>query len=129
MSAGYLDYTKHDQEGAQAAWARSKKYAQDALALAPALRDDPGYGTAIYGANIVLGTHALREGDRASAVRYMLAASKAPASPDLTTNRFGLELRLVNYLLKAGERESVIEFLEHAAEINGSRRDALGKDA
>jgi hypothetical protein len=59
----------------------------------------------------------------------MLEASRAPASPDLTMNRFGLETRLVNYLLKSGERESVVEFLERAARINGSRKEAMLNDA
>jgi beta-lactamase regulating signal transducer with metallopeptidase domain len=59
------------------------RYAQDALALAPRYRDHPQYGTAIYLANMTLGTLALRDGDTKKAVLFLRSASRAPASEEL----------------------------------------------
>ena len=74
--------------------------------------------------------HALREGDKDAAVRYMLEAANGPASSRLDERFFfGLDTRLVNYLLKEGERESVAQFLEKSAGLRGVDRDRLLKDA
>ena len=105
MLAESLQYTNKDEAGAQASWARLKKAAQDALVLAPKFRDWSDYGDVVYRATVALGLHALREGDRKAAVRYMRDATRVPASEPLTMREFGgLDQRLVNYLLKAGER-------------------------
>lgn len=129
MYAESVAYTDHDQARADAAYAQSKKYAEAALALAPKFTTSPDYGTAIYRGNIALGTHALREGDRKRAVRYLLDASKAPSSEEVAYYGSSLEGRLVNYLLKAGERGSIIEFLDRAAQLKVRDSDRLQKDA
>ena len=77
MSAGNRDFTKKDRAGADLSWARSKRYAQQTLALAERFRQHPDYGEAIYHAKIVLGALALREGDQATAVRLMLEGRRA----------------------------------------------------
>ena len=110
-------------EEAKAAWERARKYARDALALAAKFSNDPNCGFAIYKANMILGTLAMWDGDQNTAVRFMLDASKAPASEELAYNTAPYAERLVKYLLKYGERETVIEFLERMAQIN-----ILGKD-
>jgi len=114
------DYYKHDTTGAKAAWERARKYAQDGLRLASKLHDDPEYGTNIYMGNIVLGLVTFREGNRQAAVNYMLAASHAPAAEDLEYY-VPFHIRLTGYLLKYGERESVIEFLERIAQVVSDR--------
>ena len=111
-------------EEAKAAWERARKYAQDALALAAKRSNDPSCGFAIYKANMILGTLAMWDGDQKTAVRFMLDASKAPASEELAYNTAPYAERLVKYLLKYGERETVIEFLERMAQIN-----IIGKDS
>jgi beta-lactamase regulating signal transducer with metallopeptidase domain len=118
-----------DRAAAEAAFARSKQYAQDTVALAPAFRDDPAYGKAVYHATVALGAHALREGDKPAAVRYMLEAITAPPSRGLETRSFGLDQRLANYLLKEGERETVAVFLERSADLRPAEREQLLKDA
>ena len=124
-----FDDERH-QEGARGEWQRSKKYAEDLLALAATRRGDPAYGTAIYKANITLATLALREGSRERAVRYMREAAKAPASDELAYYIDSpLRPRLVNYLLKYGERDSVVDFLDALARINVSDRERLRADA
>jgi hypothetical protein len=120
-----LDSYKRDIAGAQASWKRARKYAQDALRLAPKFRNDRDYSKAIYLGNLALGMVALKEGDRGSAVRYMLAASYAPASEDIELY-VSLHTKLTVYLLKAGERETVIEFLERVAQVSSPKvRNAL----
>lgn len=130
MWAEHLGYTAKDEAGAKAAFERSKKAAQEALALARRLTDHPDRGTVIYRTNVALGAHALREGDRRTAVRYMLQATTAPPSARLASfPSFGLDGRLVNYLLKEGERETVAEFLEKSANLRTSEKERLLRDA
>jgi hypothetical protein len=130
MRAESIMASDNDRARAEASWARSKKYAEEALALARKLESDPDRGTAIYRANVALATHALREGNRKGSVRYMLQAVEAPPSEQLdTTQLFGLEQRLVHYLLKAGERDTVVEFLERSALLRSAERERLARDA
>lgn len=118
-----------DRAASDASFARSKKYAQEALALAPKFPNDPDYGNVMYHATVTLAAHALREGDRKEAVRHMRAAVNAPASRGLEAYSFGLDLRLVNYMLKDGERETVAEFLEGSARLRPAERERFLKDA
>lgn len=122
------DYYNHDTTGAKAAWALARKYAQDELQLASKLHDDPEYGTNIYMGNIVLGLVTFREGNKQAAVKYMLAASHAPAAEDLDYY-LNFHTRLTGYLLKYGERESVIEFLERIAPLSTMSKTAWLDDA
>jgi Zn-dependent protease with chaperone function len=127
MRAESLQHTGKD---AQPSWDTSRKAAEEALRLAPRLRESPDYGTALYEANLVLGAHMLRAGDTQGAVRHLREASMAPPSEALAAGAFGgLDSRLVNYLLKAGERAAVADFLERAAELRRYDRDRLLKDA
>lgn len=123
------DYYRHDTPSAKAWWALSRTYAQDLLALAPKFTGDPFYSAAVYRANIALGTLALRDGDRASAVGYMKKAAQVPASDELAFGNGSLEWHLVNFLLKYGERESVADFLERTAPLLGRSKDQRLKDA
>ncbi len=72
-----------DRTASDASYARSKTYAQEALALASKFPNDPDHGRVVYHATVTLAVHALREGDRKEAVRHMLAAVNAPASRGL----------------------------------------------
>jgi hypothetical protein len=129
MAAEYRDHI-HDATGASATWQRSKKYAQDLLALAPKFKGEPHYGDAIFEGNVVLALHALREGDVKTSVKYMRDARQATnLSDDFQYGGLSLEQRLVNYLLKAGERESVADFLDQAARLNAFSRKRLLQDA
>ena len=60
----------------------------------------------------------LREGDRKGAVEQMQAAAKLPAPDRPTIGRWasGDEYRLVFYLLKNGERQTIIDYFERAAQ-------------
>lgn len=121
---------KHDQAAAKAAWKRARNYASQALELAGKLRGDPNYGTVLYQANIVLGMVALRpDGDRKKAARYMLEASKAPATDEIAYLYQDYSYRLPGYLLRYGERESVIEYLQRFAQVSVIQKDDLLKSA
>jgi beta-lactamase regulating signal transducer with metallopeptidase domain len=114
----------------RAAFDKTRDDAQELLALAARYPDHPRYGTAIYRGNIALATLALRDGDRALAVSYMREAAKSPGSDELTyLSDSMLRLRLVNYLLKYGERESVADFLDRVAQLTLNQRDYLKADA
>jgi hypothetical protein len=121
---------QHSGKDAQSSWDTSRKAAEEALRLASGFRESPDYGTVLYEANLTLGAHSLRAGDSRGAVRHLREASMAPPSEALAAGAFGgLDSRLVNYLLKAGERAAVADFLERAADLRKYDRDRLLKDA
>jgi hypothetical protein len=71
----------------------------------------------------------LREGKRTEAAKQLLEASSLSPAPFDDGQRFSstpLEYRLVNYMLKNGERETVIEYLERGATHRWpARRDEM----
>jgi beta-lactamase regulating signal transducer with metallopeptidase domain len=114
-----------NREQARLAWQRSKDYAQEALTLAARMPDDVYTPDALLQANAALGVNALRQGDRAAALRYLDAASRTPKSRidsvvPTSYNDGSLEPRLIKYLLDAGERDSVITYFERAAQTRGA---------
>lgn len=110
----------------------ARRYAQDALALAPRYRSHPQYGTAIYLANMTLGTLALRDGDRRKAALFLRNASRAPASEELEYSK-GIvsshHWHLAADLLELGERDVVLEFLERMSAISVADRFELRQAA
>ncbi len=90
--------------------------ARELLALASRNTKDPNYGTAVFLAKMALGGAALNGGDRAEAVRYLLAASDAPPTEFLRYKQ--IDMSLARNLVDAGERESVAKFLDHCAKFN-----------
>jgi hypothetical protein len=139
MGAEYLDYvandkpaTEQEQLRKQAAegFARARQYATDVLTLAERHKQSPDYGDVLYRANTTLAVLALKDGDRPSAVRHMAAAAAAPTRTDSKASpEFGLRPRLVEYLLREGERESVAQYLEKSAERFPQERAGLLSDA
>ena len=118
------------EQRAKAGWARARQYARDALTVADAHREAPDASGAIYRANVVLAVLALKDGDRGGAVEHMRRAGEVPPSDAMRYMRhYGLRGRLVEYLLRAGERESVAAFLEKSAELSAPERDRLLADA
>jgi beta-lactamase regulating signal transducer with metallopeptidase domain len=114
-----------DPAAAKAAWERSRIYAQDLLKLAPKFREHPHYGKALFGGNVVLGMVAMRNGDKASALKYLRQASGSPGSKELMYSSGGLWRRLCGALLKSGEREPVAEFLVRLAEFSAKKEYLL----
>jgi hypothetical protein len=139
MRAEYIDYTARDKPEAEQAqarkraaqgFARARQYAGDALALARTQQQAAQDNDAIYRAETALGVLALKDGNRQAAVEHMRTAAAAPMSdPGRYASRFALSSRLAEYLLRAGERASVAEYLEKTAERHLVERDRLLKDA
>jgi beta-lactamase regulating signal transducer with metallopeptidase domain len=139
MRAESVDYTAPEKPEAERpearkraaqGFARSRQYANDLLTLAQRHREAPEYGDAIYRANTVLGVLALKDGNRRKAVEHMRTAEAAPISEETRyTPHYGLRGRLVEYLLREGERESVAEYLEKSADRFPAERERLLKDA
>ncbi len=102
---------------------------EEALALAEKFKTHKDYGTVVFNAHIALGVVELQEGNRRRAVEHLRAAGEAPASAALKYSQLPSHTRLVNDLLHAGERESVIAFYERLADINAFGRDRWLADA
>jgi len=74
-------------------------------------RNSWNYGNAVFSGNIVLGRIALSKGDVDEAKRRLIAAGHAPTTPQLSS--FGpTDWRLATDLLAAGERDTVLDYLE-----------------
>jgi beta-lactamase regulating signal transducer with metallopeptidase domain len=116
MRAESLTFTKKDEPAARESSAFARRYAEATLRLAERLPNDPERPSAVFRARITLATLRLLGGNRKESVRMMRdAVGEQPASryqPGF------LWSRLATTLLKAGERESVIELLEYLARID-----------
>jgi hypothetical protein len=95
-------------------FARSKAYAREAIELGGSLKADAQTADALFRAHLAYGLNALREKDRTRAVEHLLAASMFRPATSVDSGD-SLETKLVNYLLKNGERKAVIEYLERGA--------------
>lgn len=89
---------------------KSAKYATELLAAAQKNAPHPNDGSAIYNGNTVLGRVALKQGDVAGAVKYLLASGQTPGSPVL--NSFGPNMCLAKELLVKGESDAVLQFIK-----------------
>jgi beta-lactamase regulating signal transducer with metallopeptidase domain len=139
MRAENIDYTTRSKSGADQTrgqqlaahgFARARQYAQEALDLARANDGAASEHDVVYRAETVLGVLVLKDGDRHGAVAHMRAAGAAPvADPPRYVSHFGLRSRLAEYLLRAGERASVAEYLEKSALHAPIEHDQLLRDA
>ena len=129
FAAENAEYYRKDAQ-LEASLQRARRLAEEALALAGKFTGDPKSSAVVYRANVILGVVAIRRGDRAGAVKHMRLAVETPGSPEVAEYAQSmLRHRLVNYLLKAGERESVADFLERAAAFELHETDQALNDA
>jgi hypothetical protein len=103
----------------------ARKFSEKMLVLAPKFESDPGHGFVVYRANMILASLAAREGDLASAVRHLAAASNAPQSEEIAYLKGIASWWLIPDLLAAGERVAVVDFLERMAEKSVVDRERL----
>jgi hypothetical protein len=104
----------------------SRKYAEELLKLAPRFRRAPGYSGAVFTADIISGLVAARKGESETALKYLREASAVPSSEEMAYfPPFVPYERLATILAGSGQRDEVIAFYEHFAQINLSRRDYL----
>ena len=88
----------------------ARQYADELKALTPNYQGNWNYGNAIHDYNLVLGSIALGSGDIAGSKGFLLAAGRTPGSPQL--NSFGPNMSLAKALLIAGERKTVMVYLD-----------------
>ena len=103
--------------------------AEEVLKRAAAHAQDPAYSAAVMTAHHVLAMAALRDGDRDRAASHMLESVKVPTSERIQYGPSFSWLRPVNRLLREGERERVVQFLEALARLTITERDRLLEDA
>lgn len=91
---------------------KAERYASEALGLILPPQVDPfdTSAEAIHDANMVAGLVALRRGDLERAKQSLLASARTRGSREL--RMIGPNLTLANELLKKGEREVVVEYLQ-----------------
>jgi hypothetical protein len=129
MGAEGTEYYKQDMAAGKQQRDEAKTHAEDALKITAAHPQDAAYSAAIMTAHHVLATVALRDGDRERAVYHMRESVKVPASEQIQYAPPFSWGRPVNRLLKEGEREAVVEFLEAFAQLTIRDRDRLLQDA
>jgi Zn-dependent protease with chaperone function len=124
-------YGAHDEIGAKAGWQQAGRYAREALDMALRAQSDPDYGTAFFNANMTLGMEAMQDGDAKAAGSWLLRAAQAPVTDALRypipnarpwTDNWHFPSILMAGLLRAGQRDSVVEFLESYSNITVSGR-------
>jgi hypothetical protein len=129
MAEDITEYAKKDMAAGKQQRDEAKARAEEVLKIAAAHAQDPSYSAAVMTAHHVLATVALRDGDRERAVHHMRESVKVPASEQIQYMPPLSWFRPVNRLLKEGERERVVEFLEAFARLTISDRDRLLGDA
>jgi len=90
---------------------KAQAYANELLSDANQYQGNWNYGNAIFYGNLMLGRVALKRDNNTSAAEsYLLAAGRTPGSPQL--NSFGPNMILAQDLLKQGERDVVLDFID-----------------
>jgi hypothetical protein len=69
----------------------------------------------VHECNLILGRVALRQGDTASAIRYLYAAANVSGGGSLSS--FGPNMMLAKELLEKGQRQAVLEYLRLCAKF------------
>jgi hypothetical protein len=123
------EYAKKDMAAGKQQRDEATVRAEEVLKIAATHERDPAYSAAVMIAHHVLATAALRDGDRERAVHHMLESVKVPASEQVQYAPPLSWLRPANRLLKEGERDRVVEFLEAFARLTVRDRDRLLEDA
>ncbi len=90
--------------------ASAKKYAFELLDKAIDYKNSWNYGDAIHDANIVLGVVALDDGLLELSKKHLIDAGNTTTTPRLSN--FGPEMVLADKLLKIGEQEIVVTYLQ-----------------
>jgi hypothetical protein len=82
-------------------------------------------GDAIHDGNLVLGRLALRRGDAIAAGQFLVAAGQTPGGSNLAST--GPGMALARDLLRAGEKDVVITYLEECRSFWNANRGKLAE--
>jgi beta-lactamase regulating signal transducer with metallopeptidase domain len=128
IAAENAEYYRKDQAAYEENLARARELSEELLRLAD--RASSGQGPARYAAHLTLGLVVLREGNRRAAVSHLQAASASLSGDDRVTGLVSMaQQRLTNYLLKAGERETVADFFETVSNHAGPLAQSFTESA
>jgi len=108
-------------------FALARKCVDEVLRLAPTSTNDPNYSRAVLAANLISGLFAMHDGDRGRAVRHMQAATEVPPADYLAQYSEFAAHRLAAWLLKDGERQTVIAFLERLAAMPHAPKTSISE--
>jgi beta-lactamase regulating signal transducer with metallopeptidase domain len=129
LAEDITEYARKDMTAGKQQRDEAKGRAEEVLKIAAAHEQDPAYSAAVMTAHHVLATDALRDGDRERAVHHMRESVNVPASERIQYAPPSSWMRPVNRLLKEGEREAVVEFLDAFARLTIRDRDYLLREA
>jgi hypothetical protein len=129
ISEDITEYVKKDVVAATEERAEAKARAEEALKVAAAHAQDPAYSSAVMTAHHVLALIALRDGNRDRALQHIRESVNVPTSEQIQYVPSFSWMEPANRLLKLGERETVVEFLEALAGLTITERDRLLGDA
>lgn len=124
-----IRYTKAEWKAAQASWERARRYASEAVTLAPQFTGHPDYALVLFKAHQTLAILAVRNGDMAGAASHLAESSRVPASEDLTYMSGVTATRAVHQMIRYGDRAAVIEYFDRMAAVNRKERDSLVQSA
>ena len=102
---------------------KARSLSEALLSEAESWRTDWNYGNAVHVAHLVLGRIELSSGDKNKARMHLLEAGRTPGSPQLNT--FGPDMLFAKEMLKAGERETVLEYLQLTGKFWKKRESQL----
>ena len=111
---------QHDAALEKANWEKAGRFAQEALTIAPAAKEDADYGTSLFRANMVAGMAALVRGDKISAIQFAHNAMDAPPTEALRYpivnarpwSNWHYPHMLIARLLKEGDRDAAADITE-----------------
>jgi tetratricopeptide (TPR) repeat protein len=91
-------------------WGKVFQYGTNAIARLDPAKRDWNYGNVVHDVNAMLCLAALHDGDKKLAGEYLLRAGRSPGSPQL--NSFGPDFSYAVNMLKAGETNAVLQYLD-----------------
>ncbi|HTL33164.1 MAG TPA: hypothetical protein VL326_08570 [Kofleriaceae bacterium] len=103
---------------------RATTYAARVLADAPRFEGTWNHGNGLHHAHILLGRVALNRDDVQAAKEHLLASSRVPTSPQMSS--FGPDQDLALALVARGERDAVLAYAEACKHSFGAGLGMLG---
>jgi tetratricopeptide (TPR) repeat protein len=104
-------------------WSVAENAAKKSLSLSGKIRKDWYDGNAIHNGNCILGRLALRSGQLKKAISHLDRAGQTYGSPQL--NSFGPNMRFAQEMLRAGQREAVIRYLNECKRFWEGKSETL----
>lgn len=124
----YFIHEVLEQAMNESKWDKAEFYAKEYLALAPFHKNDWNYGNAIFDSNVALSQIALSRGDKKNALKYLIAASNTPGSPQLDSfGPFNNEnvRKLLQEFARLSEKKTLIEFANNCKKFVEKKSDRI----